>query len=223
MSAAVSGASLAKRSASTICVGCMDCVSVPSVEPERRERLALPHGEDPALGQLEARHERDDAVHAIPERRDEPAEFDARDPPERVQDEVDLLFDRHQARRDAVLRRRTTTALSESKGGGPEVLPRELQLDLLLWLRARRHVPTRVVAKPLELGHLEPLRGLPEMLVLQEATNQLRPRVLELLSLLRPPRHQHLRLDPHEQRGHLEELARPVQPQGFDTLDRPEE
>src|SRR5690606_41949688 len=68
-----------------------------------------------------------------------------------VQDEVDLLFDRHQARRDAVLRRRTTTALSESKGGGPEVLPRELQLDLLLWLRARRHVPTRVVAKPLEL------------------------------------------------------------------------
>jgi hypothetical protein len=51
------------------------------------------------------------------------------------------------------------------------------------------------------------------MLVLQQPPHQLGARVLELALRSGPPRQQHLRLDAYQRRRHLQELARPVQPQ----------
>src|SRR5690606_2709978 len=72
-------------------------------------------------------------------------------------------------------------------------------------------------------GLLEPPRRLAEMLVLEQSAHQVGTRIDQLAILVHAPRQQHLRLDPDQRRGHLEELARTVEPEPLDPLDRLEE
>ena len=66
-------------------------------------------------------------------------------------------------------------------------------------------------AGAVRLGVLEPLRGVPEVLVLEQPPDQLRARVLDLALVVDPARQQHAGLDPDQRRRHLQELPRPVQ------------
>ena len=73
--------------------------------------------------------------------------------------------------------------------------------------------PPAAEVEPTDQRVLETARGFAEVLVLEQATNQLRTGVFELTRRIDASRHQHLRLDADQQCGHLEELARAVQPE----------
>src|SRR5690606_14564782 len=93
-SAAVSGASDAKSSASMISVVRIRLLSVPPIEPQRREDLALTHREHVLLGELEPGQQGHDGVEPVAERRDEAPELDARHAAQRLHDQPDLLLER---------------------------------------------------------------------------------------------------------------------------------
>src|SRR5690606_5730403 len=102
-SAAVSGASLANSSASMICVNRIRSFVLPTVKPEIRKRLTLPHGKLAALRQLQPRQQRDHAMQLVLERRQQPGELDTRYACERVHDQPDLLLQRDRPRGHPVL------------------------------------------------------------------------------------------------------------------------
>src|SRR5690606_31686469 len=124
-----SGASLAKKSASMIRFGSIPTRPIAPVQPEVRERLALTNRDFLPFRELEARHERDNGVQPIPERRDQPRELDPGQPVEGAEDQIDLLLDRDLARRDPMLRGRPVP-VRQREDRGPHHVPRQRQLGL---------------------------------------------------------------------------------------------
>src|SRR5688572_33152844 len=96
-SAADSGASLAKSSASIICVNRIRLRVLPPVQPQLCERLALVDADLTTLRQLEARDERHHAVQPIAERLHQPPKLDTGHSRQRLHDERDLLLERYRA------------------------------------------------------------------------------------------------------------------------------
>ncbi len=75
----------------------------------------------------------------------------------------------------------------------------------------------------LRLGVRERVGDLAKQLVFQQPSDQLGSGVL-VFPEVAAPRQEHLRLDAHERRGHLQELAGPLQAQvPLDSLDRRDE
>ena len=87
--------------------------------------------------------------------------------------------------------------------------------------RAPLHVALGRAPTPLRLRYLEARGDLPDLLVLQETPDQLRPGIQ--LVLVPVAREEHLRLDPHQGGGHLQEFPGAVELGRLDGLHRLEE
>jgi hypothetical protein len=96
----------------------------------------------------------------------------------------------------------------------------QLRLDSGAFRAAARS--PRVVAAPVRLGTLRGAARLPEVLVLEQPSHQLRARILQHALHVLAAREDHLRLDADQHRRRFEEFAGPVQSESLDSLDRGE-